>query len=116
MIVPCCVTVAVDDDLRRTHERLWRDALRHAGVTLRQASQEAEIDQSQLTRLIAAHEGPQRRLQMQPLDVWRWYGLLLVQEFGLPKEVRRSARLALAVIGRKRMARMRAPESARRRA
>lgn len=96
--------VTFSDDLRRTHQRLLRDAIQLSKMTMLRASQEAEIDHAQFRRQVEMLEGSHKRLAMLPPEFWSWYGCLLVQQFGLPPEMRRSARLVLALIGRKRTA------------
>lgn len=86
--------VALTDDLRRTHERLIRDAVRLSGATMLQAAQEAEIDPAQFTKQAAQAEGSHKRLAMQPRAFWQWYGLAILREFGLPDEVIVGARAA----------------------
>lgn len=101
--------VAFSDDLRRRHERILRDAFRMANLTISQASQEAEIDQAQLTRQLGMQEGTHKRLVMQPVAFWQWLAVAIAKEFGLPAELERAARLERATKARKRMARADAP-------
>jgi fructoselysine-6-P-deglycase FrlB-like protein len=95
------VGVALSDELRRLHERLVRDALRLSGATMLSASQEAEINQAQFTKQIQMLEGTHKRLAMQPVEFWQWYAVALADAFGMPRELRRAARLDRAVRGRK---------------
>lgn len=100
--------VTLTDDLRRTHERLLRDAVRLSGGTMTLAAQEAEIDQAQFTKQFQMLEGSHKRLAMQPPDFWRWYALAILHEFGLPAEMtlatraKRMAKMALSSPERKR--------------
>jgi hypothetical protein len=102
-------TVAFNDGVRRRHARLLREAIRLAGLTMTRASQEAELDQAQFTRQAEMHEGSLKRLAMLPSAFWQWYAVVLAAEFGMPIEAQRAAKLALASVGRKRMARAGAP-------
>jgi hypothetical protein len=105
LIGSAVATVVLSDDLRRTHERALRTAIQLSGSTMRLAAQEAEIDQAQFTRQIQLAEGSLKRLAMQPKRFWQWYAVALAQEFGIPVEARRAGKLAVAALGRKRMAR-----------
>lgn len=98
-MVIACLTIPVTDDLRRTHEQLLRNALRHANLTIDQASREAEINRAQFTRQLQAIEGSLKRLQMLPADFWRYWALELLGYYGLPKLVRRAIRVGLAIVG-----------------
>jgi fructoselysine-6-P-deglycase FrlB-like protein len=95
------VGVALSDELRRLHERILRDAVRLSGATMLSASQEAEINQAQFTKQIQMLEGTHKRLAMQPVEFWQWYAVALADAFGMPRELRRAARLDRAVRGRK---------------
>jgi hypothetical protein len=100
------VGVALTDEMRRRHERVLRRALELSGATMQQAAQEAGIDKAQFTRQIQLIEGSLKRLAMQPVAFWQWYAVVLTEAFGLPSEAKRAARLALAIMGRKHMARI----------
>src|SRR6185436_15716571 len=100
------VLVTLSDDHRRRIAMAIRDAIRLSNQTMRQAAQEAEIDQAQFQRQIEMAEGTLKRLAMQPEAFWQWFGITLSQSFGLPVEAQRAAKLAFATRGLKRQARM----------
>jgi hypothetical protein len=73
-----------------------RDAIQLSKQTMRQAAQEAEIDQAQFQRQIEMAEGSLKRLAMQPASFWQWLGVTIAAEFGIPAEVEQATRLARA--------------------
>lgn len=83
-----------------------RDAIRLSDSTMRQAAQEAEIDQAQFQRQIELVEGSLKRLGMQRDAFWQWWAVMIAEEFGMPRIAQRAARMALASAGRRRMARI----------
>ncbi len=98
---------AVLTDVRRRRvSRVLRDAIALSQQTMLRAAQEAEIDQAQFTRQIDLEAGALKRLAMQPDAFWQWLSVTIAAEFGMPAEAKRAARLALASVGLKRMARM----------
>src|SRR6185436_9732916 len=99
------VLVTLSDDRRRRIAMAFRDAIRLSNQTMRQAAQEAEMDQAQFQRQIEMTEGTLKRLAMQPEAFWQWLGVTVSAEFGLPVEAQRAAKLAFATRGLKRMAR-----------
>jgi hypothetical protein len=103
VVVPATVTLT--DDQRRRVVRAVREAIQLSKQTMRQAAQEAEIDQAQFQRQIEMAEGSLKRLAMQPEAFWQWLGVTIAAEFGMPADAKRAARLALASMGLKRMAR-----------
>lgn len=113
--IPAAVTLT--DERRRRITRVFREAIEHSVKTGRLAAQEAEIDQTQFTRQLEMTEGSLKRLAMQPDTFWQWLGVTIAAEFGMPAEAQRAARLALASVGLKRMARAKAlPAAAKERA
>jgi len=100
------VLVTLSDDRRRRIAMALRDAIRLSNQTMRQAAQEAEMDQAQFQRQIEMTEGTLKRLAMQPEAFWQWLGVTVSAEFGLPVEAQRAAKLAFATRGLKRQARM----------
>lgn len=101
--------VVLSDDRRRRVSRVMRDAVVLSKQTMRQAAQEAEIDQAQFTKQIELTEGSLKRLAMQPDAFWQWLAVTITGEFGMPTEAKRAARLALASLCLKRMARAALP-------
>lgn len=101
--------IALSDDRRRRVARVMRDAVVLSKQTMRQAAQEADVDQAQFTRQIELSEGTLKRLAMQPDAFWQWLAVTIAAEFGMPAEAKRAARLALASFGLKRMARAALP-------
>lgn len=83
-----------------------RAAIRLSDSTMRQAAQEAEIDQAQFQRQIELVEGSLKRLGMQRDEFWQWWAVTIAEEFGMPRVAQRAARMALASAWRRRMARM----------
>ncbi len=104
-----CVGVTLTDARRRRVARALRTAVALSQQSMLRASQEAEISQAQFTRQIDLDEGTLRRLAMQPDAFWQWLSVTICEEFGMPSEAKRAARVALATLGLKRMARMSAP-------
>ena len=92
------VAVVLAPDVQRRHERILRAAILKSGQTMLQASQEAAIDKGQFTRQVQLIEGSHKRLAMQPDAFWRWYGLLLLHEFGMPVEVETAVQLSLELV------------------
>jgi hypothetical protein len=80
-------------------------ALELSGLTTEKAALWMEMDKSQLHRQLQGegHLSLTRMVQL-PVAFWAWFGLLLVEECGLPREAQRAARVVLALLGRKRMA------------
>ena len=92
-----CLAVVIGPDAQRRHERILRNAIAKAGQPVLQAAQEADISQAQFTRQLQMLEGSHKRLAMQPVEFWQWYGLAILQEFGLPKEVETAGRVKAAL-------------------
>lgn len=103
-----------DDEFRAFVHRVER-AIQLAGSTELQACQAMGLSQSQWC---AQKSGEQHlsltRLRRVP-DLLRWLAVLTLEDEGLPKELRRYARIALALLGRKQL-RIAAHEAQRRRA
>ena len=87
---------------------LIREALQKAGISLKAAALWMQIDCAQLERQLHG-EGhlSHRRLLMLPLIFWQWFSVLAVERYGLPRIVRRAIPIQLAVMGRRRMLRVR---------
>lgn len=81
-------------------------ALRHADISITKAAIWMEIDRSLLERQLNG-EGhlSHKRLLMLPLVFHKWFAMLSLQRYGLPREVKRSAQLQLALMGERRMLR-----------
>lgn len=94
------------DDAARAHVARLRRAIELAGLTEQQACAEMDLTQTQWAAQCRG-EGhiSYTRLAQVPTAL-AWLALLTAEEYGLPAEVRRSTRLALALVGRRRMARM----------
>ena len=100
------LAVALTDARSRLITATLRDAIRLSDSTMRQAAQEAEIDQAQFQRQIELVEGSLKRLGMQRDEFWQWWAVTIADAFGMPRVAQRAARMALATAGRRRMARM----------
>lgn len=99
--------IPVDEALLRTRERVFRDALRHAGFSLEKiALYMAELDKGQLSRQLAG-EGhlSDTRLLLTPVEFRRWYHVLWLAELGVPDTL-------LRVEPVMKMAKMAMPEAA----
>lgn len=103
----CCFLISVDEEMRRAFVTRLRRAIEHAGLNDQQAAMYMGLTPSRWSDQCAGRENISfSRLMLLPAAVHRWHGLLLVQDLGLPMEVRRAARVAMAVSGAKRMARI----------
>lgn len=105
------VGVTLTEAQRRRVSGVLREAIALSKQTMLRASQEAEINQAQFTRQIDLIDGSLKRLAMQPDAFWQWLAVAIAREFGMPSEAKRAARLALATVGLKRMARANLPAS-----
>jgi hypothetical protein len=85
---------------------LIRAALRMADISITKAALWMEVDKGLLERQLNG-EGhlSHRRLLMLPLGFHRWFNLLAVEKYGLPREVTRAVPLTLALLAKRRMAR-----------
>lgn len=84
---------------------LIRAALRHADISLAKAALWMGMDVRQLDReLSGLGHLKATALEKLPLKFHQWLTLLRAERYGLPREVRRSLPLYLAVRGRKAMA------------
>lgn len=97
--------VTLTDDRRRKVARIYREAIAHGYESFDQSAQEAERDRRQFARQIDGLEGSQGSFMRQTDRFWQWLGLLLVTEFGLPREARLAAKLRPIRAQRKQMAR-----------
>jgi hypothetical protein len=99
--------LTLDPVILRMHVELLREAMDFAGLSEEKSCLWQEVDDAQFRRQCqgVGHISLTRLMKL-PVTFWSWYGLLLVTKFGLPKEVRRAARVTVAVFGMKRMARM----------
>lgn len=102
-LLPCA---AVDSEVWRTHAERIKLALHYADISVEKAAIWMGIDRSQLRRQLGG-EGhlSARRLASLPIGFHQWYGLLLLEELGIPAPVRRAIKVHLALAARKRMAR-----------
>lgn len=98
------VAVALSVDRRDRHAKLLREAISKAGQTLDQSAREAEMDIAQFRRQVDLVEGSHKRLVMQPDRFWQWYGLVILLQYGLPKELRLARKLSRVLVEEKRMA------------
>lgn len=91
-------------------------ALSMSDLTLEKAALWMGQDRAHLHRQLSGdgHLSLARMAQL-PVTFWMWFGLLLVEEYGLPKEAQRAARVALTVLGRKKMAKAFAAQQPQRR-
>lgn len=99
--------LTLDPVILRMHVELLREAAEFAGLSEEKFCLWQEVDDAQWRRQChgIGHISLSRLMNL-PVSFWSWYGLLLVTKFGLPKEVRRVARVTVAVFGMKKMARM----------
>lgn len=102
MVTSFCLVLGapkVDPTVFVKHVGLVKRALELSGLSLEKAAIWMEMDRSQLHRQL---EGDGHlsltRLMLLPVTFWRWYGLLIAEQLGLPVEVRRAARMTLARI------------------
>lgn len=103
--------VVLAKDALDAWERRIREALRLSDHSIEKAALYMEIDKSQLVRQLKGdgHLSFTRMMAL-PRSFWAWLGLLIVEDYGLPKVVARSTRAMLALYTRKRAARFDALE------
>lgn len=116
MVISCAIgsglaIVALTDERRRRFARMFRATTKHADMTLAQAAGEADRDVGQFTRQIDGQEGSLPTLERQTDEWWRWLGVVIADEFGLPRAVRRAAQLRRVSVQRKVQARMHLPRT-----
>ncbi len=89
MILTATIAVGVmlTADLQRRHETVLRTAITKAGLSMKEAAAEADLDKGQFTRQLQMLEGSFKRLAMQPVAFWQWYAVAIAKEFGLPQEL-----------------------------
>jgi hypothetical protein len=83
-----------------------REALRLAGLSLEKAAIWMEMDPRLLDRQLSG-DGHLKHtaLVKLPAKFFQWYGVLMLERVGLPKEVKRSVPIVLALLARKRLVR-----------
>ena len=96
-----------DDAMTRAHLARVREALRHADLSQEKAAIWMGMQKAHLSDALAGGRPLSlTKLMKLPAEFWQWYGLLVVEDVGLPTVVRRAALMRVALAGRKRMARM----------
>lgn len=107
------VSISVDDELKQAHLARVKRALSYADIKPDKAAVWMAIDRAQLHRALEG-QGHLKltHLMLLPADFWQFYGLLIVEDLGLPPLVKRAARLYLALLSRKRMVKMAAKQEA----
>lgn len=83
--------VALTDERRRRHRKVYRDALRLADLTLDQAARECERDVRQVGRWFDVTEGTLPHLAKLPDKFFAWLGLRLYHEYGPVEEIETAA-------------------------
>ena len=100
-------TITVNDDVWRPAADRIRRALWRADLSHKEAAQLQGLTEGQWSNQLAGREAmAMHRLELLPARFHAWHALLRLLDVGLPTEVRRAARVALAVSGVKRMARV----------
>lgn len=105
MFIPIC-GVPLTDDRRRRFAKMLRASLRQADLTLDQGAQEAERNVRQFARQINGEEGSIPSLMRQPDTFWRWLGVEIASEFGIPQLARRAMLLRRVTVDRRRQLRL----------
>jgi len=86
---------------------LIRDALRMSNIGVVKAALWMDINPGQLERQLQGKEHLHfDRYMKLPLLFFQWFALLLLVKVGLPRVIRRSIPIAVALAGKKRMARL----------
>ena len=87
---------------------ILRRALQMAGLSDKDAYGAIGMGQAQFSRQMSGQEPPSclSRMAKMPAAVRQWFALLTLEAEGLPVEVKRATTIGLALLGRKRMARM----------
>lgn len=106
----CFPLVALTDERKRRFERIFRNTLADARLTLSQGAQEAEKDISQFKRILACVERHLDPLTKQDDPFWQALGENLIAEFGISRRARLAAKLRGFVIGERRQLKVLARE------
>lgn len=96
----------------------FRDALRHSDLSQEKAARWMEMDKSRLSRQLSG-EGAitLKRIAKLPRETQARFAVCVLEQLGLPRDVKQAARIALGLMSRKRMAKahMDAPTAAQER-
>lgn len=109
----CCALVTLTDDRKRRLQRVFRNSLLDARMTLDQGAREAEKDVRQYARQLSGEERGLDAITKQPDTYLRELGLNLLVEFGIPKRARLAAKLRTFTIGTRRQLRITARNAER---
>lgn len=92
----------MDEELLRKHARLIREALRLADLSIEKACLYMHISKSQfVNQLNGIGHLSYTRLCLLPLEFWRWMGVLIAEDDGLPHRIFRAGSLQKAILGRR---------------
>lgn len=95
------------DDIGRRHANVIRWAMQRAYGSLKVGCAEIGTNQANFAHALEAERGlPVGFLNKPSAAFLAWYGIGLVQEFGIPEDVKVAGRVVFGLIGMKRMARM----------
>lgn len=99
--------VSVDVVLHQRFVSILLEANRRYGMSVEKMAVWLDVDVRQLRRQLEGEGNISFTRMMQlPVGWWGWFAIGILTEFGIPRELRRAARVSVAIFAEKRMAKM----------